>query len=127
MWNKSKAVEHLNSNAKATSMGQCAAYVRTAIEAGGLQLHHHVSAKDYGSSLLRVGFRKIVDAHATKQYIHQAGDIAIIQPIDGHPHGHMAMFNGTRWVSDFVQNHGVYPGHSYRLLQPTYAIYRFPF
>ncbi|MBP5132993.1 CHAP domain-containing protein, partial [Pseudomonas protegens] len=55
-----------------------------------------------------------------------AGDVVIIQPIAGHPHGHMAMFNGTLWVSDFKQLHGFYPGHSYRVHKPAYKIYRHP-
>ena len=127
MWNKSKAVEHLNSKAQPHSLGQCAAYVRRAVEAGGVTLQHHVSAKDYGSSLLHVGFNKIVGSHASAQYHHLAGDVAVIQPIEGHRHGHMTMFNGKEWVSDFVQHHGLYPGHSYRLSKPPYAIYRYPF
>ena len=35
-WNKEKAIEHLNTNAKATSQFLCARYTREAIEAGGL-------------------------------------------------------------------------------------------
>ena len=46
-------------------------------EAGGVKLHHQISAKDYGSSLSHVGFVKIVDAHADSHYNHQAGDVAI--------------------------------------------------
>jgi len=126
MWNKYKAVEYLNQNAEPLSLGQCARYVREAIEAGGIKLVHHVSAKDYGSSLVHHGFQKIVQTHATTNYHHKLGDVAIVQPIAGHPHGHMAMYNGSWWVSDFVQYHGVYPGHSYRQSKPPYAIYRYP-
>ena len=53
------------------------------------------------------------------------GDVAIIQPIAGHPHGHMAMFNGTQWVSDFKQQHGLYPNTAYRSLKPPFTIYRY--
>ena len=126
MWDVSKAIDHLNSHAQPHSLGRCAEYVRKAIEAGGVTLRHHISAKDYGNSLLRAGFRKIVHTHANGHYHHHAGDVAIIQPINGHPHGHMTMFNGTNWISDFTQYHGVYPGHAYRLVKPQYAIYRHP-
>jgi hypothetical protein len=126
MWNKSKAIAHLNHHAQPHSHGHCAEYVRKAIEAGGVTLHRHVSAKDYGSSLVHVGFQKIVSDHASAHYHHRVGDVAVIQPIEGHPHGHMTMFNGTHWISDFEQQHGVYPGHSYRLAKPSYAIYRHP-
>lgn len=126
MWDKEKAVSHLTSHAQPHSLGHCAEYVRKAIEAGGVKLIRHVSAKDYGSSLIAVGFQKIVSAHATANYHHRAGDVAVIQPIHGHPHGHMAMFSGKHWISDFVQYHGVYPGASYRAAKPSYAIYRHP-
>jgi hypothetical protein len=54
----------------------------------------------------------------------KAGDVAVIQPIPGHPHGHMAMFNGKKWVSDFKQRYGYYPSGAYRKLQPSVVIYR---
>ena len=127
MWDKAKAVEYLDRHAQPHSLGRCAEFVRKAIEAGGTVLRHHVSAKDCGSSLLAVGFQKIVSAHADSKYLHRAGDVAIVQPIAGHPHGQMTMFDGQFWVSDFVQQHGIYPGQSYRIAAPPYAIYRYPF
>lgn len=126
MWDKAKAVEYLNNHAQPGSLGRCAEYVRRAIEAGGVALTRHQSAKDYGPSLTAVGFLEIVSGHADASYQHQAGDVGIIQPIAHQPDGHMTMFNGSNWVSDFVQNHGIYPGPSYRSAQPAYAIYRYP-
>jgi hypothetical protein len=125
MWDKSKAINHLNKHAQAHSLGRCAEYVRKAIQSGGVTLNHHISAKDYGSSLSLAGFQMVVRSHATAHYHHRVGDVAIIQPILNHPHGHMAMFDGIHWISDFVQYHGVYPGHSYRAATPPYAIYRY--
>ena len=122
MWDKAKAVAHLDDNAKDESQGQCAKYVREAIEAGGVQLVHHESAKDYGSSLTAVGFA-VAPASATTAP--EAGDVGIVQPIAGHPNGHMAMFDGDLWVSDFVQQHGLYPGQAYRDLKPPFTIYRY--
>jgi hypothetical protein len=127
VWDKAKAIEHLNRHAQPHSRGYCAQFAREAIQAGGIALRHHNSAKDYGSSLLAVGFCQIVSGHTDTPYYHHAGDIAIIQPIGGHPHGHMAMFNGRHWVSDFIQFHGVYPGASYRKATPHYDIYRYPY
>ena len=127
MWDVKKAVAHLNSHAENHSLGKCARYVREAVEAGGVTLIHHISAKDYGrggrkdiSSLERVMFK----AQATEPAVFMAGDVAVIQPIPGHPHGHMTMFNGKIWVSDFRQYHGLYPGKSYRDLKPAFTIYR---
>ena len=122
MWDLHAALRHLNAHAHKGSLGRCARYVREAVEAGGVKLVHHVSAKNYGSSLTRVGFKSL---GAVKSGF-RAGDVAIIQPIHGHPHGHICMYNGRHWVSDFVQYHGFYPGASYRKHKPSYTVYRHP-
>ena len=123
MWDKEKAISFLRANAPANqpSLGLCAHYTRVAIEAGGVKLQRHISAKDYGSSLLAVGFVKVPNSH----YMHQAGDVGIVHPIPNHPHGHMALFDGTIWISDFRQHHGLYPGRTYRKLKHGYDIYRY--
>lgn len=82
-------------------------------------------AKDYGDALLHRGFQVISFEHS---FI--SGDVVIIQGIrkadfpEGeitrdHPYGHMAMFNGQQWVSDFKQNNGYYPGGDYRKAKPA--------
>ena len=123
-WESAKAVKYLQEHAEPHSTGNCAHYVREAIEAGGvIKLVRHVSAKNYGPSLTAVGFVLIP---SNVGYLHRAGDVGIVQPITGHPHGHMAMFDGKHWISDFVQYHGLYPGESYRKTKPAYQIYRYP-
>jgi hypothetical protein len=77
------------------------------------------SAKDYGESLEMCDFAIIEPVSPI------AGDIVVIQPASARGHGHMAMFNGTNWVSDFKQMHGLYPGPEYRRLKPDYSIYRY--
>jgi len=119
MWEKNKSVAYLNEHARSLSVGRCAEYVRRAVEAGDVTLSRHSSAKDYGSSLTMAGFRPISQSAA-----YMPGDVAVIQPIHGHPHGHMTMYNGIIWVSDFKQMHGLYPGPSYRKLKPAYVVYR---
>ncbi|EAX0035136.1 hypothetical protein FNH72_21835, partial [Salmonella enterica subsp. arizonae] len=37
----------------------------------------------------------------------------------------MAMFNGTHWVSDFVQEKGFYPAQIYRDQNIPYKLYRY--
>jgi hypothetical protein len=113
------AVKKLDARAQDKSLGRCAEYVRVAIEAGGVTLVRHTSAKDYGDSLLGVGFSTVSDG------LSKAGDVAIIQPIAGHPHGHMAMFDGRIWVSDFKQYRGYYPGPGYRKIKPPVSFYRY--
>jgi hypothetical protein len=119
MWDKEGAIAHLNARAHEKSQGRCAQYVRQAVEAGGVRLARHASAKDYGSSLLTAGFRAVAASNHP-----MAGDVAVIQPIEGHPHGHMAMYNGQAWVSDFRQRNGYYPGQSYRAAKPPVTFYR---
>jgi hypothetical protein len=120
-WDVQKAVAHLQKHAKLKSLGRCAQYTREAIEAGGITLARHESAKDYGLSLLAAGFSEF---HPDLVGAPEKGDVAIIQGFKGHPHGHMAMYDGTHWISDFVQR-TVYPGESYRKARPCYKIYRY--
>ena len=56
MWNANDAVAHLEQHVLRHSIGRCAEHVRQAIEAGGVRLVRHASAKNYGSSLAAVGF-----------------------------------------------------------------------
>lgn len=121
MWSKNNAVSYLKSHAQPGSTNNCAKYVRLAIQAGGVNVPHTLSAKDYGAKLEIVGFQAVP---ATTPL--QPGDVAIIQPIPGHPHGHMAMYDGKIWISDFRQLHGFYPGQSYRAIRPPYQFYRHP-
>ncbi|WP_243428349.1 EF-hand domain-containing protein [Leclercia adecarboxylata] len=132
MWNVEKAVKHLTFHAESESTGYCARYVKKAISAGGeIEAWPNIeSAKDYGRALIDRGFEII---SADKGLIR--GDVVIIQGIKkidfpkglikkDHPHGHMAMFDGTQWVSDFKQNQGYYPGKDYVKAKPAYVFYR---
>ena len=57
-------------------------------------------------------------------YTPKAGDVVVIQPYTGgRTHGHIAMYDGTSWVSDFVQN-DMWGGPGYRKNQPSKTIYR---
>ncbi|SEU15313.1 hypothetical protein SAMN05443639_108198 [Stigmatella erecta] len=118
-----KAVAHLNANAHATSQKKCAQYVRQAIEAGGVRLDVNTrpgEAKDYGPYLGRHGFTAV----NTQNYVPQKGDVAVIQPYPGgSAAGHITMYNGSQWVSDFTQR-DMWSGPGYRKHQPSYEIYR---
>lgn len=119
-WSAKDAVNRLNTHAAVKSTGNCAAFVRQAIAAGGIHVPPTRYAKDYGLNLVAAGFAEIVPRPAT----YEAGDIVVIQTATGHPAGHMAMYNGQSWISDFKQN-GLYPGETYRKEQPDYVIYRY--
>lgn len=115
------AIRYLVENASATSQGLCAKSVRLALRAGGITVKNHpLYAKDYGPHLLKHGFAvgAATDIAALK------GDIAVIQPYTGgNPAGHITLFDGTTWWSDFKQR-DMWAGPGYRKHRPLYAIYR---
>jgi hypothetical protein len=119
-----KAVDHLNAHALDASIHKCATYVRRAIEAGGGVLPTNLShryAKEYGPVLSAVGFRKV----SVDDYFPQKGDIAVFQAPSGKDEGHVQMYNGEMWVSDFFQRGSdIYPGKKYREEKVSYEIYR---
>lgn len=119
-WDKDSAVAYARQHASALSGGNCAKAVRLAIASGGIELLHTHYAKDYGASLTHSGF------YVTGASTPVAGDVVVIQPMPGHPDGHMAIYDGHIWISDFKQYHGFYPGESYRHIKPPYKIYRHP-
>ena len=112
------AANYVSSHASAASTGNCAKFVRRGIERGGIMIDRTRDAKDYGQSSISAGFYEVHSASPQK------GDVVVIQPIANHPAGHMAMFDGQIWVSDFKQYHGFYPNQQYRAVQPPYKIYR---
>ncbi|KLO56822.1 cytoplasmic protein [Delftia tsuruhatensis] len=121
-WNVDNAVATLQTNARASSAGYCARYVRDAIGAGGIALQRTRDAKDYGTSLVAAGFTRY-DAMPEGGY--KKGDVAVMQGFTSSPAGHMQMFDGSAWISDFKQN-GFWAGPGYRTHKPAFKIYRHP-
>jgi surface antigen len=116
-----KTIKHLQDNAQPKSLGYCARYVRQAINAGGLVLSSQPgSAKNYGPPLVKVGYK----AQPQTGYVAQVGDIFVMQPSNGPDgHGHIAMFDGSVWISDFKQR-DMWGGPTARKVRPDYVIYR---
>lgn len=115
MWNINDSIEYLNENAQPKSIGKCAGYVRKAIEAGGLSTNGRpVSAYMYADFLPKIGFEKITEITGKANQANwtsknaKPGDIAVMEH---GKHGHICMYNGKNWVSDFIQNNmWVYKG-----------------
>ena len=122
-----KAVNYLNDHAypvyDKNNCGNCARAVRLAITAGGINTDARPkskSAKDYGPYIEEWGFSLVNEPN----YLPVRGDVRVIQNHpEGSIHGHMDMYNGFRWVSDYMQN-GTWPGPGYRKYKPTFQIYR---
>jgi hypothetical protein len=96
---------------------ECAKYTREAIAAGGVFLEPEKDAKDYGTSLERAGFRPLRAWERPR-----AGDVVVFGATGNHRDGHMAMFDGRRWISDFRQPNFL-PGRDYA--GARFTIYRY--
>jgi len=134
------ATDYLRESAQPGSINRCASYVADAIrseDGGGLtDLGYPPTgdAKDYGQPRINAGFVPVVqatDANACNiypppGYTPQAGDVVVMQPYPGgNSSRHMAMYDGTQWISDFVQI-DMWGGKGYRTYAPPYVIYRYP-
>lgn len=98
------ACRTLERNVRPRSAASCAMYVRLAVEAG---LHLPANklqgvlgnARDFARTLGKVGFAP-VDWQNWKP---QPGDILAQQEMPGHRYGHVSMFSGRLWMSDYLQ------------------------
>ena len=83
------------------SSGYCARYVRKALQTAGYEFTPNPSAYQYASrgTLSSAGFTKI--SNSTQP---QVGDVVVYDRSSKHPHGHIQIFDGNGWVSDFRQS-----------------------
>ena len=117
-WNPEKAAEYVTKNAENKSVGLCAKNVRKGIIAGGIPLYQGGDAWSYKYLLPILGFKEIEDVNDKK-----VGDIVVFQPIGKRYFGHIAMWNGKQWVSDFKQR-SIIVHSDYRKDGCEYSIFR---
>lgn len=88
-------------SAHASSVGRCAMYVRKALQAAGYRFTPNPSAYQYATrgTLANAGFVKI-----SNNLPPQVGDVVVISRSSKHPHGHIQIYDGNQWVSDFRQS-----------------------
>ena len=86
--------------AHSRTKGLCARYVRKALQAAGYSFTPNASAYQYATrgTLANAGFVKISNNTSP-----QVGDVVVYSRTAKHKHGHIQIFDGSRWVSDFVQ------------------------
>ena len=117
-WSPENAAKYATEHAESKSVGLCALYVRKAINAGGIPLYKCGSAWHYRYVLPILNFHQV-----GKDAEREVGDIVVFQPIGGRKYGHIAIWNGTQWVSDFKQRNFIV--HSdYTKEGAEYRIYR---
>lgn len=99
----------MTSRAHVKTTGKCGRYVREGLNAAGINLPVLPSAYMQASpnGLPSVGFERL-KVDDPNNYPKQVGDVYVIDKFVGnkgknHPHGHIAMWNGKQWVSDFKQ------------------------
>ena len=117
-WSPEAAARYATEHAEKKSVGMCALYVRKAIMTGGIPLYMGSDAWCYKYTLPILNFHQVV-----KKSEREVGDIVVFQPIGGCKYGHIAIWNGKQWVSDFKQRNLIV--HSDYLDDCCeYAIYR---
>ncbi len=116
---KDAITNYADQHAEPHSLGKCAAYCRRAFEAGGVDTSGHpIDAKDWGPTLLKNGAAVI----SPDGYTPQKADVAVFAGSDAHPYGHITIYDGKQWVSDFKQRNM----SPYRSGTTPATIYRFP-
>jgi len=59
-----------------------------------------------------------------ENYVPIKGDVRVFQNYpSGSVNGHIDMYNGKHWVSDFVER-GNWPGVNYERYKPSFSIFR---
>jgi hypothetical protein len=119
--NRAKLANWMDAHALAYSSHHCAMFCRLGMEAAGMNTADRPlsgDAADYGPFLLRHGAHVV----PSSSYTPQVGDTVIFDKIAEHPNGHIEMYDGHHWVSDFMQ-HSFSP---YRdaASTPSFTIYR---
>jgi hypothetical protein len=126
-----KALNYLKSNLNPPyGSGQCSPNMHAALIEGGLVSLKGVpvqAARKYGPLLLELGFNKVDPTG----YNPQRGDIIVFQGYpggrsnnEGVPYGHIQMYDGNNWISDFIQTRPLYPGQGYQDNKASYEIYK---
>nr|WP_279040942.1 phage tail tip lysozyme [Snodgrassella alvi] len=95
------AADYATGHALKASAKKCAEYVNNAFEAQGIKVLGH--GRDVAGNLLKTG--KFQSIAYNEHYIPQKGDVMSMPSSSKskHNYGHVAIFNGKYWVSDFIQ------------------------
>lgn len=94
-------VDYVTSHAEKKSVGACAKYVRLALNSAGIKTPNNPrDANGYIEYLPLIGFSRY-DLELTDPV--KVGDIEVLPKVGSHKYGHIQVFNGKNWVSDFEQ------------------------
>lgn len=116
-YDKDKTVEYLTENAETKSRTWCTWYIMRALQEGGCPAYL-LPAYGYSWLLPQMDF---VEVSKKKDYTPQKGDIIVFPAVEKHIWGHIQMWNGKQWVSDFKQRN-MTPAKAYQ--KTDWKIYR---
>ena len=117
-YNNDKVTTYATNNVEPKSKTMCAGYVIEAMWHGGCPIGL-VPAYAYNKILPQMGFIEIgIDGYKPMK-----GDISVVPSNNTHPFGHIAIYNGKQWVSDFAQGNQILPSKAYRA-NGKYQIFR---
>ena len=109
-YSNDKTVDYITNHAETHSTHMCAGYVVMAMWSGRCPIGPIVlPAYAYNKILPQIGFDEI----PLKGYSPQKGDISVLPRNSKHPFGHIAVYDGNQWVSDFKQK-SLYPSKEYQ-------------
>lgn len=137
-YNIDAACQWIQRNSNKSSIGKCAKYVRSAIDIGFYtnpngsdsytgKHRRPINAREYSTFLPTIGFKKVATFPNTQahEYNPQKGDIAVYKKgTDTNHPGHICMYDGSRWCSDFKQNNMYIYGSLYT---PEIDVFRFAY
>ncbi len=112
------ASDYARNHAHSSSTGWCAKYVADALENAGFSFTRQGSACMYHTNgiLNGMGFA----LQSGKPNTLKKGDVAVHGCNSSWPHGHIQIYDGSKWYSDFVQN----SEYVYRSNSPPIYYYR---
>ena len=106
-YSNSDACNYISKYSNSKSRCMCAWYVMRAIHKGGCYPCGIYPAYAYKRILPKLGYTKI-----SPNYL-QAGDICVLSTNSRSNFGHIAIYNGQMWISDYKQK-SLYPNSAYR-------------
>lgn len=110
MVNVSKKAQAAAAKASARALGKsrglCAKYVREALQSAGYKFTPQKSAYMYHTKGILAGMGFTQMSPDTPE---APGDVIVWGPIPGHPHGHIQIYDGKTWVSDFRHRRDLSP------------------
>lgn len=115
------AAKHITSGALPKSAGYCAKYTANALTKAGYKFTRQPSAFMYTTkgTMESMGFTPIAKGYDVNPL---PGDVMVLPAHGGKGgggiHGHIQMWNGSNWVSDFVQR-SIMPNQQYAKVVPT--------